>query len=67
MKSKLISNEYRTCSMSNPAVAAEAAGGQECLGYRANSQGILRPIGYEAGGASDDPLEILIREEEEYH
>jgi len=62
---KLISNEYRTISLSNPAVAAEAAGGEDCIGYRLVN-GNLVPTGYAPGTFSQDPLDALIEEEEQH-
>ena len=60
---KLISNEYRTSSMTIPSVAEEAMGGQHALGYRMVN-GKQRATGYAVATHADDPLEILIREEE---
>jgi hypothetical protein len=59
----LISNAYRTVSLSNPAVESEALGGQDVLGYR-TMKNTLVPTGYAVGACADDPLDILIREEE---
>jgi hypothetical protein len=61
-KTKLTSNAYRTVSLSNPSVAAEVYGATDCLGYR-TVNGNLQPTGFAPGAAADDPLDILITEE----
>lgn len=69
---KLISNAYRTCSMSIPSVEREALGGEHCIGSRAiavddGNDGyklVSRPTGYEVGGFGQDPLDILLAEED---
>jgi hypothetical protein len=62
---KLISNEYRTSSLSIPSVELEAVGGQSALGYRLVN-GRSCPTGFETGGFENDPLEILMSLEEPY-
>jgi hypothetical protein len=62
---KLISNEYRTSSLSIPSVELEALGGQSALGYRLVN-GKSYPTGFDTGAFNDDPLEILMSLEEPY-
>jgi hypothetical protein len=71
MKSVLISNAHRTCSLSIPSVEREALGGQSSIGERAtiaigeddNYLIVHKTTGYVVGGHGRDPLDILLAEE----
>lgn len=74
----LISNEYRTCSLSIPSVERAALGGQHSLGLRYipgdcydpeepehEGNGRFESTGYYVGGYGIDPLDLLIALEED--
>ena len=73
---KLISNKFRTCSLSNPAIERTALGGQHRLGTRsrigdsddAGDDEVItaQSTGFEVGGYGRDPLDVLIDEESIY-
>jgi hypothetical protein len=62
---KLISNQYRTVSLSQRSVQLELFGSDTAGGCYRKVGNQLQPIGCNSAHSSVDPLELLMREEEQ--